>query len=54
MNDRAARKIFKAKAARRRQLARLSFEEKIRIVARLQRIAANIRKEQRARVWKLD
>jgi hypothetical protein len=54
MNDRAARTIFRAKAVRRQELARLPFEEKIRIVVRLQRIAADIRKGQRPTVWKLD
>jgi hypothetical protein len=54
MYDRAARTIFKAKAERRRELARLPFEEKIRIVVRLQGIAAAIRKDQRLRVWRLD
>jgi len=54
MNDRAVRAIFKAKANRRQKLARLPFEEKIRIVVRLQGIAAAIRKDQRRRVWRLD
>jgi len=54
MNDRAARAIFKAKAERRRKLARLPFEEKIRIVVRLQEIAAAIQKDHKFRVWRLD
>lgn len=53
MNERAARRIFKAKTIRRRQLARLPFEKKIRIVVQLQRIAADIRSGQRHRVWKI-
>jgi len=54
MYDRAVRAIFKAKAERRRELARLPFEEKIRIVVRLQGIAAAIRRDQRRRVWRLE
>jgi hypothetical protein len=54
MYNRATRAIFRAKAARRRELARLPFEEKIRIVVRLQKIAADIRKVQRRNVWKID
>jgi hypothetical protein len=54
MYSRAVRAIFKAKAERRRELARLPFEEKIRIVVRLQAVAAAIRKNQRQRIWRLD
>jgi hypothetical protein len=54
MYSRAVRAIFKAKAERRQELARLPFEEKIRIVVRLQAIAAAIRKDQRLRIWRLD
>jgi len=54
MNDRIAKAIFKAKAERRQKLARLPFEEKIRIVVRLQRIAAAIRKDHKFKVWRLD
>jgi hypothetical protein len=54
MNQVAARRIFRAKTVRRRQLARLPFEEKIRIVVRLQKIAAGVRKDRRNRVWKID
>jgi hypothetical protein len=54
MNDQAARTIFRAKAERRHKLARLPFEEKIRIVVRLQKIAAAIRKDHKFRVWRLD
>jgi hypothetical protein len=54
MNDRAARAVFKAKAERRLKLARLPFEEKIRIIVRLQEIAAAIRKSQKQKVWRLD
>jgi len=54
MYDREIKAIFKAKERRRRALARLPFEEKIRIVVRLQDIAAAIRKEKRQRVWRLD
>jgi len=54
MNDRTARAIFRAKADRRRELARLPFEEKIRIVVRLQKIAADIRKARKPLVWKID
>jgi hypothetical protein len=54
MYSRAVREIFKAKAERRRELARLPFEEKIRIVVRLQAIAAAIQRNQRLRVWRLD
>jgi hypothetical protein len=54
MYERAVRAVFRAKAERRRQLARLPFEEKIRIVVRLQRISAAIRKTQKQKVWRLD
>jgi hypothetical protein len=54
MYDRAARTVFRAKAERRRTLARLPFEEKIRIVVRLQKIAAAIRKKRKREVWRLD
>ncbi|MGB7297180.1 MAG: hypothetical protein WBC70_16485 [Candidatus Aminicenantales bacterium] len=54
MHDPVARSIFRAKDKRRRALARLPFEEKIRIVVRLQDIAASIRKNRRRRVWRLD
>jgi hypothetical protein len=54
MNERAAQAIFKAKEERRRKLAKLPFEEKIRIIVRLQRIAAAIRKDRKLRVWRLD
>jgi hypothetical protein len=54
MYDRAARAVFRAKAARRRTLARLPFEEKIRIVVRLQRISAAIRKKHKRELWRLD
>jgi hypothetical protein len=54
MYDRVVKAIFRAKADRRRKLARLPFEEKIRIVVRLQGIAAAIRKDKRRQVWQLD
>lgn len=54
MYGRTVRAIFKAKADRRRDLARYPFEEKIRIVVRLQGIAAAIRKDRSRRVWRLD
>jgi hypothetical protein len=54
MNNQTAQAIFKAKAERRRKLARLPFEEKIRIIVRLQKIAAAIRKDRRIRVWRID
>jgi len=54
MNEIAAQRIFRAKTIRRRQLARLPFEKKIRIVVQLQQITADIRKGQRHRVWRID
>jgi hypothetical protein len=54
MHDRIAGAIFRAKDKRRRALARLPFEEKIRIVVRLQGIAAAIRKDKQQRIWRLD
>jgi len=54
MYDRAVKKIFWAKAERRRELAQLPFEEKIRIVVRLQKIAAAIRKSSKRKIWRLD
>jgi len=54
MND-DLRKIVEAKEARRRQLAALPIEEKIRIVVRLQQLAAPIEraKGRTVRVWEL-
>ena len=41
--------ILKKKAARRRALARLSFEEKVEIVRRLQRLSLEIKEPGRER-----
>jgi len=54
MYERKAKAIFRAKARRRRELARLPFEEKIRIVVRLQSISAAIRKNRRRKGWPLE
>jgi hypothetical protein len=54
MYDRVVKAIFRAKTDRRRKLARLPFEEKIRIVVRLQGIAAAIRNDKRELVWKIE
>jgi hypothetical protein len=47
-------KIFRNKADRRQSLAALPFEEKIRILVRLQRIAQEIKKDRRRPVWPID
>jgi hypothetical protein len=44
-----AERVFRAKAKRRRELARLPFEEKIEIVMKLQRMANGIRRPPRSR-----
>lgn len=47
--------FFKAKKKIHNNLAKLSFEEKIEILVRLQEIATNIRQtsERKHRVWKI-
>jgi hypothetical protein len=47
-------KIFREKAARRRKQAALPFEEKIRILVRLQAIAREIKKDPSLPVWPID
>ena len=49
-------RIFAAKEARRRKLAALPFAEKVRIVVRLQDMAAPLLRARgkNVRVWKLD
>jgi hypothetical protein len=42
-NDTDISELLKGKAARRRSLARLSFEEKIKIVRRLQKLSLSIK-----------
>ena len=54
--DRTFQKLFRAKEARRRELARLPFEEKIKILLRLQKMADEIKgavKAKRPRQWKI-
>ena len=48
-------RIFDAKAARRRRLAALPWDEKMRIVVRMQRMLVPILKDRdpRARVWQI-
>lgn len=48
------KKLFRAKARRRKQLARLPFEEKIQILLQLQKIAQTVRKDPTKTVWNLD
>lgn len=48
-----AERIFQAKYNRRKELAKLNFDEKIRILVHLQRIARNIRKDPTLFVWKI-
>ena len=49
-------RLFVAKEARRRKLARLSFPEKVRAVVRLQEMAAPVLRARgrTVRVWTLD
>jgi hypothetical protein len=49
-------KLFAAKEARRRDLARLAFPEKVRLVVRLQEMAAPVLRARgrTVRVWMLD
>jgi hypothetical protein len=49
-------RLFAAKEARRRDLARLAFPEKVRVVVRLQEMAAPVLRARggRVRVWTLD
>jgi len=53
MNDDALKRIFQAKSRRRREMASLPFEEKIKILIQLQRLAKDIRKDIKFRVWKV-
>jgi hypothetical protein len=48
--------IFEAKAARRRTLARLPIEEKVKILVQLQRMAAPLLRARGrdVRIWELD
>ena len=50
------KKLIEAKARRRKDLAKLSFKEKIRILVRLQEMAGGIRKpgkQQAKGVWQI-
>ena len=47
-------RLFAAKEARRRKLARLAFPEKVRAVVRLQEMAAPVLRAQIVRVWALE
>ncbi|MBI1872793.1 MAG: hypothetical protein HYS05_02755 [Acidobacteria bacterium] len=49
-------RLFEAKAARRRKLARLSFAQKVRAVVRLQEMAAPLLRGRgkQVRVWQSD
>ena len=49
-------RLFTAKEARRRRLAELPFPEKVRVVMRLQEMAAPVLRARgiRVRVWNLD
>jgi hypothetical protein len=49
-------RLFVAKEARRRKLARLPFPEKVRAVVRLQEMVAPVLRVRgrKVRVWKLD
>ncbi len=49
-------RLFTAKEARRRRLAELPFPEKVRVVVRLQEMAAPVLRARgiKVRVWNLD
>ena len=47
-------KVFREKDARRRKLAALPFDEKIKILVRLQKIARDIKKDPTLPVWPID
>lgn len=51
MYDETLEKILKAKEERRKKLALLPIEEKIKIVIEMQKIALNIRKDSNRMVW---
>lgn len=53
MNDKSADRVFRKKRDRRRALAKLPFEEKIRIIVELQKAAFEIRKDSRFVIWPL-
>jgi hypothetical protein len=53
LDPKVSAKVFRAKSRRRRELAKLSFEKKLKIMVRLQEIAREIRKDPRLRVWKI-
>jgi hypothetical protein len=48
------KKVFDAKARRRRELAQLPFEEKLKILVQLQETAYKIKKDERYKPWKLN
>ena len=54
--DHAVKLLFKAKAERRRVLARLSFPEKVRIVVKMQKMSYPLARKRTARacIWKID
>lgn len=51
MYDEVLEKILKAKQERRKELARLPIEEKIKILVEMQKIASNIKKNPNRIVW---
>jgi hypothetical protein len=54
MRSSEVKQIFSAKSRRRKELSKLSFKEKIRILIQVQRIAKGIRKDLKFKVWKIE
>jgi hypothetical protein len=53
MRSSEIKQIFGAKSRRRKELSNLPFEEKIKMLIQLQRIAKGIRKDLKFKVWKI-
>ena len=53
MKDKDIQRISRAKLRRRRELAKLPFDKKIEIIIEMQKIARDIRKDRKYRVWQI-
>lgn len=53
INDKDIQRISRAKLRRRRELAKLPFDKKIEIIIQMQKIARDICKDRKYRVWQI-
>lgn len=53
MTDKDIQRISRAKLRRRRELAKLPFDKKIEIIIEMQKIARDICKDRKYRVWQI-